>query len=212
MIGILHIVCTDIRRSKNKYRCHSSFKLIGERKSVVLRSILSFSYSLGKTFMRRNILLTRDLRAKIADVGVAHVISNDPDSQLMLGNQHSAPRSPSSSSDDARHSIVTGTDIAVDSINSNAGFVGTFSWAAPELLLGGKVTTKTDMYSFGVVLFEIVTGEVPVRGHIHLPDAPACCPQEVVDLMSACMSIQPEGRPTAKEAYGILERCPPHDT
>jgi serine/threonine protein kinase len=41
---------------------------------------------------------------------------------------------------------------------------GTFAWAAPELLLGRRCTEKVDIYSFGVVLWEIVTGERPMRG------------------------------------------------
>ena len=41
---------------------------------------------------------------------------------------------------------------------------GTFAWAAPELLLGRRCTERVDIYSFGVVLWEIVTGERPMRG------------------------------------------------
>lgn len=36
----------------------------------------------------------------------------------------------------------------------------------PELLLGHKCTLSSDIYSYGVVLWEIVTGEQPVRGQM----------------------------------------------
>lgn len=42
---------------------------------------------------------------------------------------------------------------------------GTFAWMAPEVLLSlGRVTSKADIWSYGVVLWELVTGEKPGRG------------------------------------------------
>lgn len=45
--------------------------------------------------------------------------------------------------------------------------MGTFDWAAPECLTGDyKLTEKADIYSLGVVLWEIVTHEVPRRRYM----------------------------------------------
>ena len=41
---------------------------------------------------------------------------------------------------------------------------GTWAWAAPEVILGKRSSTPADIYSFGVVLWELVTGEPPVWG------------------------------------------------
>ena len=41
--------------------------------------------------------------------------------------------------------------------------------SAPELLMGQRCTAKADVYSFGVVLWEIATGEVPIRGQLRDP-------------------------------------------
>ena len=44
--------------------------------------------------------------------------------------------------------------------------MGTFAYAAPELLTGGKCNEVADIFSFGVLLWELVTGEIPRRGKL----------------------------------------------
>ena len=67
--------------------------------------------------------------------------------------------------------------------------LGTFAWAAPELLLGDRCTEKVDIYSFGVVLWEIVTQEMPIRGALRDPDSPDEC--SLVRLPTAQLILQP---------------------
>ncbi len=49
---------------------------------------------------------------------------------------------------------------------SNLNGMGTFAYAAPELLTGGKCNEVADIFSFGVLLWELVTGEIPRRGKL----------------------------------------------
>src|SRR3954468_7111832 len=42
-------------------------------------------------------------------------------------------------------------------------FVGTFTYAAPEQVLGGAVDARADQYSFAVVVYEMLTGQPPHR-------------------------------------------------
>ena len=84
--------------------------------------------------------------------------------------------------------------------------LGTFAWSAPEVLAGKRCTEKADIFSFGVVLWEICTGEAPARGDMRSLQAPEDCPQEIVDLYQACVAENPEDRPAAKDLLDVLGR------
>ena len=46
---------------------------------------------------------------------------------------------------------------------------GTYNWQAPETILGYKSSFPADIFSYGVVLLEIITGWRPVRGQYRNP-------------------------------------------
>eukprot|EP01116_Phalansterium_solitarium_P010439 TRINITY_DN2519_c0_g1_i5.p1 TRINITY_DN2519_c0_g1~~TRINITY_DN2519_c0_g1_i5.p1 ORF type:complete len:481 (+),score=101.99 TRINITY_DN2519_c0_g1_i5:152-1594(+) len=91
-------------------------------------------------------------------------------------------------------------------------------WAAPETCSSGKFTIKSDVWSFGVVLWELMTfGEHPyadmtnrqvvdavVLKSYRLP-LPDDCPSIVADLVNECWSTIPAARPTFVEIYRRLE-------
>ena len=83
--------------------------------------------------------------------------------------------------------------------------LGTFAWSAPEVLAGRRCTEKADIYSLGVVLWEICTGEAPNRGDMRSLEAPEDCPQAIVDLYKQCVRENPEERPSALECLQVLK-------
>jgi predicted ATPase/tRNA A-37 threonylcarbamoyl transferase component Bud32 len=56
---------------------------------------------------------------------------------------------------------------------TNEGLLGTPDYMAPEQVLGGRVTPATDIYALGVVLFEMLSGELPFQGATPLATAMA---------------------------------------
>jgi serine/threonine-protein kinase len=49
-------------------------------------------------------------------------------------------------------------------ITQAGGFIGTLRYVSPEQGCGGEVDQRTDIWSFGVTLFEMVTGKLPFGG------------------------------------------------
>lgn len=77
--------------------------------------------------------------------------------------------------------------------------VGTFAWAAPEVLLGRPTSEMADVYSFGVLLWELSVREAPSGRHLRPVVVPDEAPAAVVALMDRCLSAEPGDRPTALE-------------
>lgn len=82
--------------------------------------------------------------------------------------------------------------------------VGTFAWSAPEVLLGKSTCTeKVDIYSYGVVLWEICAGEAPSGRQLRSLQVPEECPQATADVVEQCLEEDSTLRPSARE---IVER------
>ncbi|XP_065833706.1 mitogen-activated protein kinase kinase kinase 11-like isoform X2 [Oscarella lobularis] len=91
---------------------------------------------------------------------------------------------------------------------------GTYAWMAPEVIKDSIFSHGSDVWSYGVVLWELLTGEVPYRGvdgmavaygvamnQLTLP-LPSTCPLEFAELMQACWNSVAQSRP----AFGAIVR------
>ncbi|KAF8692256.1 hypothetical protein HU200_039861 [Digitaria exilis] len=105
----------------------------------------------------------------------------------------------------------------------SGGVRGTLPWMAPELLNGSssKVSEKVDVFSFGIVLWEILTGEEPyanmhcgaiIGGIVNntlRPPIPENCDPDWRKLMEQCWSANPDARPSFTEVTDRLRAMPP---
>ncbi|KAF5765342.1 putative protein kinase RLK-Pelle-LRR-IX family [Helianthus annuus] len=143
-----------------------------------------------------NILLGNDMRAKVADFGLAR--------PLPLG----------------KDSFVTKV-------------AGTFGYFAPEYAEMGEVSTKIDVYSFGVILMELITGrrargttleeesvplvkwflqtykdEVTFRKAVDpaldLDEETLACVSTVAELAAHCCASKPHKRPNMSQVVNVL--------
>ncbi|KAL6181844.1 hypothetical protein ACLB2K_048493 [Fragaria x ananassa] len=100
---------------------------------------------------------------------------------------------------------------------SAKGFTGTYRWMAPEMIKERHHTKKVDVYSFGIVLWELLTALTPfdnmtpeqaafaVSQKNARPPLPPTCPRAFSRLINRCWSNRPEKRPHFDEIVYILE-------
>uniref|UniRef100_A0A8C7IIY5 Tyrosine-protein kinase n=1 Tax=Oncorhynchus kisutch TaxID=8019 RepID=A0A8C7IIY5_ONCKI len=90
-------------------------------------------------------------------------------------------------------------------------------WTAPEAINFGSFTIKSDVWSFGILLTEIISyGRTPYPGMTN-PEVirslesgyrmqrTDSCPQELYDIMLECWKNKPEDRPTFEYLQSVLE-------
>ncbi|HBY58447.1 MAG TPA: hypothetical protein DEH78_01410, partial [Solibacterales bacterium] len=79
-------------------------------------------------------------------------------------------------------------------------FLGTLSYAAPELLTGAEATSRSDVYSLGVLLYEMACGEAPFGRF----GGPALVP---AILSGSCRPLQDRAPHLPANAIAVVERA-----
>ena len=126
-----------------------------------------------------NILVTRDGRAKVLDFGLAKLVERGPAKETMTG------------------------------LDTQPGLImGTAAYMSPEQAEGRPVTARSDIFSLGAVLYEMLSGRRPFAGHSDLGlitsilrDQPPPLrsvrpgvPPDVQALVDRCLAKDPDAR------------------
>ena len=90
------------------------------------------------------------------------------------------------------------------------GHLGTCYWMAPEIIVNKRYSTKVDVYSYGIIIWEVCTRKTPYscmsqqqvqfyvsvkKGRPNLKIIPNNTPPKIVQLMQMCWEHDPEKRP-----------------
>ncbi|RGB29973.1 kinase-like domain-containing protein [Rhizophagus diaphanus] len=106
----------------------------------------------------------------------------------------------------------------VDKNHTKSKVIGVLPYLAPEVLRGEKYTKAADIYSLGIIMWEITTSDKPFYDRSHdnrlaieicsglrpklMPGTPECYAQ----VMQKCWNADPLSRPTAEELFVMLKQ------
>ena len=146
-----------------------------------------------------NILVRKDGYVKLVDFGLARHVSSEPAARM-------APQ--------RSQSVDTGVRPGESDVT---GFAGTLRYLSPEQARGEAISPASDIFSFGLVLYEIVTGQHPfpadspigtVEAILHGVAAPPsshhAIPAELDRLILRMLAKDAAARPGAEQIAEIL--------
>ncbi|XP_061116491.1 tyrosine-protein kinase ABL1-like [Conger conger] len=162
-----------------------------EEVNAVVLLYMATQISSAMEYLERKNFIHRDLAARNCLVGENHLVkvADFGLSRLMTGDTYTA----------------------------HAGAKFPIKWTAPESLAYNKFSIKSDVWAFGVLLWEIATyGMSPYPGidlsqvydlleKEYRMDRPEGCPEEVYELMRACWKWTPAERPSFAEIHQAFE-------
>ncbi|XP_035235349.1 tyrosine-protein kinase ABL1-like [Anguilla anguilla] len=162
-----------------------------EEVNAVVLLYMATQISSAMEYLERKNFIHRDLAARNCLVGENHLVkvADFGLSRLMTGDTYTA----------------------------HAGAKFPIKWTAPESLAYNKFSIKSDVWAFGVLLWEIATyGMSPYPGidlsqvydlleKEYRMDRPEGCPEEVYELMRDCWKWTPAERPSFAEIHQEFE-------
>jgi len=182
--------------------------------------VLAFAHGRGiihRDLKPDNIMLTPAGEVKVLDFGLARLVQQDPDEPEPTVVE---PGLGSAVTEEQTAIIVARSPAApIDWMRTSAGtLVGTLHYMSPEQARGRPLTSASDLYSFGIVLYELLSdgtspyGEVPSTIDLLSKvrqaevDLAPLGERDVTRLVRRLTAVNPDLRPSADETAQELAR------
>jgi len=154
--GQPYLILEYVEGSQIDKYCSEHARELPERIQLFLDVLAAVAHAHANLIIHRdikpsNVLVTRDGRVKLLDFGIAKLLENDASSG------------------------------AATVLTHEGGRALTFAYAAPEQVTGNDVTTGTDVYALGILLYQLLSGKHPAESALHSP----------ADLMKAIVETPP---------------------
>ena len=99
-------------------------------------------------------------------------------------------------------------DVSADPLSTTSG-AGSAAYMSPEQAAGQPLHPATDWYSTGVMLHEVLTGELPRRGGpLSLEMLAPAAPPDLKNLCAALLQVDRTKRPGGREILAMLDQSP----